>query len=203
MLFRHDLEVAEVDAPAPGTYEAGEFDLGRGDGTVNWKRSLVNVIARNNFCNAIVLERRSAFVTLLGEAHNIEFAHYLYHYLKAEIVRLCELEMQKPGTFIGRSSKTWRNNFFLGAVATINDRLRVQREQDTFADASSTAPVSTKDAELDAEFNKRWPRASSLRSSHTLNRGAQEAGRRAAQGIGLDRPVGAGYGGSLALSSGK
>jgi len=94
----------------------------------HWKSYLASVVAKANACcvyserkEYIGFVRQRAFLHIVGRPSDVEKVRYLYGYLVGETDRLC----RRQGKGCGR---TWMNQFRLGVVDTLAQRLREGRE---------------------------------------------------------------------------
>lgn len=153
-----------------------------------WRGNLASVVARQNGCRIYF---SGSDIALVGRPSDAETVRYLYGYLSREVERLTTV----AGHGMGR---TWRNNFRLGVVETIANKLYEQRrkfEHHVRAEArseSSTALVRV-DRAL-ATIDKRgetvndWIKANlklyaSSGGGSAYNHSAREQGRRAGRSI--------------------
>lgn len=93
-----------------------------------WRGTLAGVIARQNACRIYF---SGSDIALVGRPSDAETVRYLYGYLSREVERLTT----EQGNGMGR---TWRNNFRLGVVDTIYNKLTQQRREFE-AEARATA----------------------------------------------------------------
>lgn len=84
-----------------------------------WKRRLSVVVARANDCKAYQSGKAMA---LIGRKSDMQTASYIYRWLVVEIDRLTS----ELGTGLGR---TYYNNFRLGAVSGISEKLAEQKKK--------------------------------------------------------------------------
>jgi hypothetical protein len=180
-----------------------DFDIDPLDANyATWKSRLAVALARENQCK--VYSGQHAYgkrnVSLIGRATDVSTVRYLYAYLIREINRLSDRDCAGCG-------RTYYNNFRLGAVQEISDRLQQQRKatrEKMRVEASLNADNSRALIVLDsalAKLDKRrddvelWTKTHlSLRcgsgSRITFNGSARDAGRRAGREINLNRGKG-------------
>jgi hypothetical protein len=198
IIDRYKLNLAALDA-TPSEEPAEEIRNFKDDplddgGT--WKALLAQAVARVNQCQVYTC---SGHVHLIGRPSDVAMVRPFYAYLASECERLASRHCRG-------NSRTYWNNFRLGAVETINQRLK----------ASLAATVETVKAEALAAGNagalvvvtnslalieKRkqevadWTRQNmnlrnrSARSSY--NSAGRDAGRAAGHGVNLNRSAGA------------
>jgi hypothetical protein len=152
-----------------------------------WRGVLALTVAKLNGCRVY---RSGGALALVGRPTDAETVRYLYGYLSREVERLAA---QQVG--MGR---TWRNNFRLGVVDTINGKLHEQRRQfESTAHATAREAGSVALMRMDQAMAKIDARGSSvdawlksnlkLRAGHSsrtsYDRSAREAGKQAGQSI--------------------
>ncbi len=99
-----------------------------------WRGVLAGTIARANACK---IYYHGSEIALVGRPSDAETVRYLYGYLSREVERLTTEEGQGMG-------RSWRNNFRLGVVDTIADKIREQRHDfEKHARAAAKAENST------------------------------------------------------------
>lgn len=153
-----------------------------------WRGGLASVIARQNGCRIYF---SGSDIALVGRPSDAETVRYLYGYLSREVERLATEQGQGMG-------RTWRNNFRLGVVDTISNKLHEQRrtfesEARSLARAESGTALMRVDralANIDrrGESVKDWMKSNlKLRagsgSGSAYNHNARQAGRKAGQSV--------------------
>lgn len=154
LLFRYNLDMASVaDATNPRTaYARNFFTIGSGK-ALEWKRDLVFVLARFNFCRAFTYSG-SKTMAIVGQRHNYEVVTGLYDYLSAAFGRLVERAFTEYRLAGGAEHHlTYKTSWLLGAVAGVRAQLLAQQQANKAASEASSALVLVKDAELDAAVN--------------------------------------------------
>lgn len=164
----------------------------------SWKPRLLGAIARANQTRIYLL--RSGGMALVGRASDAQTVRYLYGWLKREVDKLTLRDCKGFG-------HTYANNYRLGVVDTIREKLAAQRketqaamQQEASAQPNTFALVLVNNAiakiEQRAQSVDKWVEAN-LRlskgssSRYTPNSGARDAGRKAGQSISLTRSSGA------------
>lgn len=158
-----------------------------------WKTKLAMVVAKANHCR-IWLQRshNSSRLGLVGRRSDAEVVRFLYHYLLKEVERLALRDAMGKG-------RSWANNFRLGAIDTIEERLKeaLTESEETLkkeCEKSGVAIVHINTAIVNLSNRgssvQRWMKEN-MNLSKGGNRvsnwhnGARMAGRRAAQEIDL------------------
>jgi hypothetical protein len=180
LLAQYNLELSQVEAHSGETSDYCQQDVAVG-GVSRWRKTLMLVVARPNFCD-VVSYKGTERVSLIGEPHNLEVVKYLYGYLVRQLEPMAATAYRQSGSSM--HSRTWKDSFFHGAIASIDQRLKEQAQ--VFADTSeqSRALVVVKDAELRAAMKRYHPNVTPgqrkrLRSQDGYQQG-REAGRRLA-----------------------
>ena len=163
-----------------------------------WKVRLALGLAKENQC---MVYSRIGRLNLIGRPSDVATIRYLYAWLSREIERLAARDCTGCG-------RTYWNNYRLGAVAEIRDRLSAQRAATRTAmkaetvSAHALAVIESAIANLDqcAEEVEEWVRAnmrmgSSGPCSYRFDSGAHAAGRATGASINLRPSAGSITGG--------
>lgn len=165
------------------------------DGTTGnmarWRVMLASTLAKANQSRVYTwTDARGKSIKIVGRPSDAETIRYLYQYLTREIERLASLHAKGNG-------KTWANNFRLGIVDEIGDRLREQREATVHAVKQETANTSAlvrvdqalakmeKQAGAVADWMKENLKLKKTYSQTRYDDSARMAGRRAGKSINL------------------
>lgn len=159
-----------------------------------WRLSLASAVTRANGCRVYIT---GGSIAIVGRPSDAETSRYLFAYLAHEVERLCE----KDGRGCGR---TWRNNYRLGVVDTISQKLHAEHKK--FVEekrklAGSTqalvrvnqaiAKVEKRGEDVSAWMKKNLRLYAGSGSSSRYDGSAREAGRRAGRSIVINRAKGA------------
>lgn len=161
-----------------------------------WKGRLIMSLARHNQCKSYKCHYQwgKAGLALIGRSSDVTTVRYLYGWMVREIDRLAEAQCAGTG-------RSYWNNFRIGAVESVVERLREAREA-TFQEAQREAAmqpnpmamvrvqnaITKMDARMDAVNvwqKKNFKLVSTSRSSIIHNPSAREAGREAGKTISL------------------
>lgn len=94
-----------------------------------WKSCLAYAVAKGFGATMYHTDRNgTAHFQIFGLESSVQTVKYMYAYLLNEIERLCEENWKAHGKEQRQSPRTWRNNFRLGAVNTIRERLQKQHQ---------------------------------------------------------------------------
>lgn len=202
LLFEHNLTAADVETNEPAPHDPyGRVEhtmAGANRTTVQWRRSLLNVLAMENFCKAVTIPNTTR-MQLIGKRSNVETVLYLNSVLVREIERLA-IEAARS-VLSDRSAYTV--SFCRGAVATIWERLKEQRRQSEAQATTTTATMDAARANKNALILRTATEELSNAVAHFFPGGLRKGtrsrvshadgyhdGRRAGQGIGMHRGVG-------------
>lgn len=162
----------------------------------NWKAFLAQAVANVNQCQVYC---RAGAVHLIGRPSDVAMVRPFYAYLAAEIERLASRHCRG-------NSRTYWNNFRLGAVETINQRLKASLaatvetvKAEALAASNAGALVIVQNSLALIEKRKQevadWTRQNmSLRNRtarSSYSSAGREAGRQAGHGVNLNRSAGA------------
>ncbi len=218
LMAKHNISEAmltiEADAGDADT-EAVEDDLLYSSGSSQlptWKGWLADEMATLNQCRVYSTgTTRCARLHIVGRPSDATTTRYLFSYITREIDRLSKQEAE----LLGHPGRTWFNNFRLGAVETIIDRLqsankearselkREANDGDTLGNGTALVLVNTAIAKIeqrkadaddfcDEHLNLRTTSGSRSNYDHS----GRSAGARAGAGINIG-------GGGAALGAGN
>ena len=198
LMHKHNLTSCMVENYNPNEEEIIDFtQLGQPLAFFNkkastWKIQLSMVVATANHCRIYVnnaSDGQSCF-GLVGRRIDAQVVRYLYHYLVSEIDRLAKRDGRGKG-------KTWANNFRMGAVFAIKERLE-EAVKETIVEMTETSGASlmvrTKaiaKMKERGDSTQRWLEENlnlrqGAKRSMNIDVEAQAAGRAAAQEIDLN-----------------
>ena len=185
LLMQYNLTMETVaDKPDANPYEKNEEELKCNRNTKGWKAALYHVIARHNFCR-IVNFPATTKIAVIGKRHNQEAVRYMFDYLEREIERLAK----KAAGYQLQKKAMYFRDYCNGAVRTINDRLKEQKEAMETTQAECFALVVKTDAELEQAKRAYFPHTTT--GTRYVRQGEGfTAGREGAQGIGLRKGIG-------------
>jgi hypothetical protein len=200
ILDEHELNASmlELDGQAPepdepivdyGQRAAPLFEARK---LATWRWRLAACLAELNGCKCYV----TPSIQIIGRPSDVEKVRYLFSYLASEVERLCDRDGKGCGT-------TWRNNFRVGCIDTISEKLHAARKQ-TFQDMrQNNATALVKVDQAIAKFQQKrvevedWTKKNLKLVSHSYGGGARQdfnaraAGRRAANEINIGGQRGA------------
>jgi len=178
LLMQHNLTMSQVETHGQESQYCEAFVK---TGSRVWRRLLLAVIARNNFCE-MVYDPRIKSAVLIGEPQNQEVVIYLHSYLIGQLEPMAASAYKLSGTMM--HAKSWLDSFYIGAMESIKHRLETQKREMAAASNACKSLVIVKDAELKQALYKFYPNtkigpAKRIRSSDGLREG-REAGRKVA-----------------------
>jgi hypothetical protein len=173
-----------------------EKDVLNTDGKATWRGMLAICLCEANGCQCYV---HGKALMIVGKPTPASAVRYLFEYIARQIETICHNE----GMARGRPGRSWYNNFRLGAVSTIGQRLREAAQQarsgmrqkayqeDTNGTGTALVKVNSAIVKLDkqAEEVKKWCKVN-LRlhprnTPSSYNHEGREAGKRAGANIDL------------------
>lgn len=123
-----DLETKETREPEAVVEETAHTEKGRK--RCVWKSSLAHAIAQGFGCEMFTMrDTDQVRFQIFGTKSAVQTVGYMYGYLALEVTRLAEVAYREARGEIRESPKTWKNNYRLGCVAEIRERLAKQREE--------------------------------------------------------------------------
>lgn len=159
-----------------------------------WKSRLGMIVAKANHCRIWISHHQGKKgLGLVGRNSDAKVVRFLYHYLLKEVDRLTLV-------FGAGQGRTWANNFRLGALDTIEQRLNeaLQESEEILKEECTKTGVALvhvsnaieKFARKGEAVEKWMDMNMNLRKgatrTHTHHNGARQAGRRAAHQIDLN-----------------
>lgn len=149
IIDRYKLTGLSAESDIPGAAREPEEEIrefedpldyaksGEGKNLSRWKVALASTLAKANQ-SRIYTSRgiKMPSIRIVGRPSDAETIRYMYQYLVNEIERLTKVHAKGNG-------KTWANNFRLGIVDEIGDRLREQREETLEKMKAETVGTST------------------------------------------------------------
>lgn len=191
LLFEHNLSMAQVEAHAIDdkgeSYDKTLYQMTEGkEGSLGWRKALLNLVARYNFCKAIAsINGDLRHIAIIGKISNVAVVLYLYEHVQREIHHLAKVYQCLQ---IENRSQHY-TSFCMGAISTIHERLKAQRACDEAASNASTALVVQTDAHLNQAVTKYFPHLIKSRGIRTQRADGFAAGRKAGRSIPLNRGV--------------
>ena len=184
LLMQHNLTMSQIDTNGQ---ESQYCEASVKTGSRVWKRSLLTVIARNNFCDTIH-DPQIKSTALIGEPQNQEVVIYLHSYLIGQLETMATTAYKLSGTRM--HAKSWLDSFYVGATNSINERLKAQKAEMEAASNACKNLVVVKDGELQAAMSKLYPGFRKGKPKHARSldgyREGVEAGKRVALNKGIE-----------------
>ena len=197
LLFEHNLSMSQVDTSEFGIpsekIENVEVNLDANTRTIGWKRSLLNCIAKNNFCSSLYVPGTTK-MHIVGKPSNVQVVEYMSVTIGAEIERLGRHAVK----FVLTKKAAYITSFCNGATSTVISRLNEQERMNRTANAQSTALVVQSKGEIDKAFNAFFPRTTTVSRRRSVSDiGGYNAGREAGKNIGIHAGIGQGQSNGL------
>jgi hypothetical protein len=195
LLTKNRLTMADVYASSEKAREpivTSEDPLYVGTRIITWRGYLAGGVAEANCCSPYWSKswlngRWKQRLLIIGRQSDIDQVRYLYNSISAQIEALCAAALL--GYHFG-GGKTFANNFKLGAVTSVIERLNeAQNEvEQEYVGTSALVLVKKDKAELDEAVTAL--KLTSRKSSARYSREGQKAGERAGKSINLNRSMG-------------
>jgi hypothetical protein len=185
LMLYHQIEEAELATvtevePVEKGHEIGTTGPQR---LIRWKASLANVLAHGFSCRVYY---HGATIRAVGRESSVKTVRYLYAYLERELSRLAE-DAWKRESVQGVHGKTWKNNFYFGAVAAIGGRLISQKKEilgTLTTESKALIRINSEEKEVNQVYS--GMRLGTLGGSyHSYNSSAREQGQQAGQSVSL------------------
>lgn len=144
---------------------------------INWRRTLLGIIAKHNFCHAFYFDN-TARMKIFGQPHNIRITIYLYTYISKELYRLAHSglwtkDVEKHGHI---NHVVWERSFYAGAVNVIYQRLEEGRAKWN-QNVHSRSIISVLNHDLDQAFRMLYE-VKSVNHASAVSRVGYESGWR-------------------------
>jgi hypothetical protein len=148
----------------------------------NWRRELLGRIARQNFCRTVILRQTS--MAIIGELVNTQAVQAMYAYVVPQLEKLAsswyQIYRYQGGDVPAR---TWKNNFFLGAVVTIGERLVDEQRAFEAASNACRSLIVVKDRDLREAVQGFYPQLRTAHFRYTLAPDSYARGVQAGQQV--------------------
>lgn len=208
LVMKHNIDLAELGGDEPEEYVFDSIDLKETKATgLKWRTTLLNVLAKYNFCLLVVNGRLSGGrLTLVGKPANVAAVKAMFTTMHITFERLCaqgwkDFNRQQPTLAAITSGRTWRKSYLLGVPSGLYDKFKAEREEELVETPAANAIVLVSEAELQQAVDDYF---GGLRSSKPrrakVNTDAYGKGYEAGKNYSDAKPVRAG---NLALSNGS
>jgi hypothetical protein len=129
LLSEHNLAIADIVA-AHRPDSADKVETAASKILPKWLRHLSAGVSSAFDCQAIH-HPATGKLTFIGVGADVHIAAYTFTYLDRTVRTLCSSYMKAnvSSTMVNRHREMMRQSYFLGAVSTINSRLREQKKQ--------------------------------------------------------------------------
>jgi len=143
LLLKHNLDMADaerMEGEEPCQVFDEEFSIGgRGD----WKVSLLNMVARQNFCRVMT---SNGIPHVIGRKYNIEVVKEMSSWLISQLDVLATTQAGVQA-FLGEPvNGLWRRSFLLGAINRLKERLKELSEGQDAATKALVLDLATESA---------------------------------------------------------
>jgi hypothetical protein len=188
LLTRHSLTMDEVTQRLHGQQRKSDYDSHEvtTDAKSTWQQALIGQIAKFNFGRAITMG--NGVVRVVAEPHSFIVIKHLYLYLDEAFTRLANDSLaDKPPQV---HTKTWKNNFFLGAVEGVIDAMKDAQKAEAENVEHGSALVVVKDNEVAMAFKQLYPRTRKATRAYSHNQQAFGRGYEAGRNVNLSPQIG-------------
>lgn len=129
LLSEHNLAMADIEA-AHKTDMADKVETAVSKSLPKWMRHLSAGVSTAFDCQAIH-NPATGKMTFIGVGADVQIAAYTFTYLNRTVRKLCSTYMKQhiSSTIANRHRELMRQSYYLGAVSTINARLKEQKVQ--------------------------------------------------------------------------
>lgn len=189
LLAEHNLAMADI-ASAHRPDKADKVETAVPKSLPKWMRQLSAGVSSSFDCQAIH-HPAAGKITFIGVGSDVQVAAYTFTYLDRTLRKLCSTFMKNHvgSTIANRPRELLRHSYYMGAVSTINSRLREQKIQ-TPVTAGALVPV--KEGLIKLAMNEigniRTMRSRrSYVNSDAYTRGQSDAGK-----VGIHKGIGTG-----------
>lgn len=191
MLLRHNLDMAQFDAPDRAPEGIGCLDM---DMAEAWRQTLVHVLARGNLCQTV---RSGPKLSLFGRRDNVRAVVEMYLWL---VEQLTPAQLRDQRAAAASDRRHHAAQWWAGAASAIHERLQANLWPERTT-SDTRALIVRNETALSEAVRRIYPYTTNYRSS--VQRGsAYYSGQAAGRNASLGRP-GRLTGGALALPAGR
>jgi len=186
LLSAHNLAMADIES-AVMPEKAERIETKSSKSLPKWLRLLVAGVSGAFDCQAIH-HPHTGKLTFIGVGADARIAVYTFAYLERAVRRICcsYMKQQVNPAFSARQRELIRQSYYLGAVATINQRLNCQKKE---TPATPGALVPVKEALIIAAMNE-MGRMRTVHGRRTYVSGdAYARGERDARNVGINSGI--------------
>ena len=177
----------------------------------DWRIDLAHAIAKANLCR-IVLSQST--LVWLGRKSNVEVAQYINDTVVADLERLASVfwlvikqayqDNQNELDFNLMHGRTFKQQFYVGAVKTIKERLQVDLTELQAGDGNIRALVVRNDSELNDYTRSVFPHLGYRTARQSVSGSAYSLGRAAGANVQFKTGIGSGgANGTRRIGSGR
>ena len=158
LISRHNLSMMDIEtAEEEVIANFGAVPGSEGQRISTWKSALANVLANNNSCRVYIHSFRDMNrglhqqINIIGRDSDVQIVNYMFHYISREIERMCKIAI----VVNNGEGKTWTNNFKIGAVSAIDEKLKqVKTEVRSEAVGTALIRLDQRDKAVELFMNK-------------------------------------------------
>ncbi|KKN33846.1 hypothetical protein LCGC14_0799800 [marine sediment metagenome] len=200
LLLKHNLDMMEVEAGEDDEVQQvveEEFDYRYAD---RWRPSLVNVVAKHNYCRVINRSKRGS-LQVIGRTHNVVATKEMSRWLMGQVADLTRERWGIEANVLEQTGDTreqdWKDGFAYGIITRLKERLAEQKAMEEGRDSNVRALVVDLSSETNSFINRAYPGGLTSRTVR-FDGAAYNVGVRAADGVSIS-PEGRQVGGERKL----
>jgi hypothetical protein len=180
LLFEHNLTMSAVESHGKTTTETiGNLahKVSGHNGSIKWRKTLYNVIAKKNFCAVIGdTSGDGRGLWIIGKATNVAVVIIMAESIGNQIHNMALIARRiVPGGLSG----SFYTTFCHAAIHVIGERLQKQQDEQAAANTSCTALVVQSRGEIQAATAKFFPKVNKARATRLSSNIGWEEGRKA------------------------
>lgn len=199
LMLKYRISEVELNSSAPKeAINTSPIPLFSGQRSITWMSILAGGIAKVNSCGVVVRSTNDGVIfALSGRPSDQEIVRYFYNSIVSQIEILSARAMkERNGPKSG--AKTFSNNFKLGAVETVLNRLdkikeEVKQEANQEAKVGGTSAamvLASRDREIEQYMAKEYPKLVYVSKPHRSNENAKDLGRAAGNSVNINPGLG-------------
>jgi len=190
LLSEHNLAMADIEAAAPRPEAADRLELAVSKTLPKWVRHLSAGVCTAFDCQA-VHHPATGKMSFIGVGADVRIAVYIFSYLDRTIRKLCTryLKDYADDSIANRHRELLRQSYYLGAVTTINQKLRAQKQQ---TPTTPGALVPVKEGLIARAMSDLGPTRTVRSRRSYINSHAYETGQQDGQRVGIHQGISGG-----------
>ncbi|MDD2898323.1 MAG: DUF2786 domain-containing protein [Desulfuromonadaceae bacterium] len=194
LLSEHNLAMADIE-PDNKPDSADRVETAVSKTLPKWVRHLSAGVCTAFDCQAIH-NPAAGKLTFIGVGADVQIAVYTFTFLDRTVRKLCAnyVRHHVPDRLANRQREMMRQSYYLGAVVTITDKLKVQKQQ---TPVTPGALVPVKETLIKKSMNEMGPTRTVHSRKSYINMSAYNQGQLDGNQVGIHQGIGGNYTGSL------